>query len=174
MVEGGPAAQGSALFTIASNEDVVVEMNVTRYDLEKLEEGQQAVITMAGKEYTGTVTKLSRLAEKNEKGTPVVKAEVKIENPDENVYLGLEANVSIKGKESTGVLTVPVEAVNTGQEGTFCYVVEDGVIVKKQVETGLSSDMTVEIVSGLSAGDQVVRSGAELLQEGMKVMAVEE
>lgn len=174
VVEGGPAAQGSALFTIASNEDVVVEMNVTRYDLEKLEEGQQAVITMAGKEYTGTVTKLSRLAEKNEKGTPVVKAEVKIENPDENVYLGLEANVSIKGKESTGVLTVPVEAVNTGQEGTFCYVVEDGVIVKKQVETGLSSDMTVEIVSGLSAGDQVVRSGAELLQEGMKVMAVEE
>lgn len=173
-VEGGPAAQGSALFTIASNEDVVVEMNVTRYDLEKLEEGQEAVITMAGREYTGTVARLSRLAEKNEKGTPVVKAEVRIENPDENVYLGLEANVSIKGKEAKNVLTVPVEAVNTGQDGTFCYVVEDGVMVKKQVETGLSSDMTVEIVSGLAEGDQVVRSGAELLQEGMKVMAVEE
>ncbi len=173
VVEGGPAVQGSQLFTIASNEDVMVEMNITRYDLEKMEEGQTATITMAGREYTGTVTRLSRLAEKNEKGTPVVKARVKIDNPDENVYLGLEANVSVLGNEAKDVLMVPVETVNTGQDGSFCYVVENGIVVKKNVETGLASDTMVEIVSGLEFGDKVVHSGGMIIEEGMQVMAVE-
>ncbi|MCI8415902.1 MAG: efflux RND transporter periplasmic adaptor subunit [Lachnospiraceae bacterium] len=173
VVEGGPVVQGGQLFTVASNEDVMVEMNVTRYDLEKMEEGQTATITMAGREYTGTVTRLSRLAEKNEKGTPVVKARVKIDNPDENVYLGLEANVSVLGNQAKDVLMVPVETVNTGQEGSFCYVVENGIIVKKNVETGLASDTMVEIVSGLEFGDKVVHSGGMIIEEGMQVMAVE-
>ena len=34
-VPGGPAAKGGELFTVASNEDVVVEMSITKYDLEK-------------------------------------------------------------------------------------------------------------------------------------------
>lgn len=173
VVEGGPVAQGSALFTIASNEDVVVEMSITRFDLEKMAEGQTATITMAGHTYTGTVTKLSRLAEKNEKGTPVVKAQVKIDNPDENVYLGLEANVSVLGRESKDVLVVPAETVNTGQDGSFCYVVENGIVVKKPVEIGLSSDTITEIVSGLDLGDQVICTGGMAIEEGMQVMAME-
>lgn len=173
-VSGGPAVKGGTLFSVASSEKVIVDMSVTRYDLEKLEVGQSAQITLAGKSYTGTVSRLSRLAAANEKGTPVVSAEIHIENPDENIYLGLEANVKVSGHKAEDVIVVPVEAVNTGKDGSFCYTVENGIVVKKEVETGLSSNTMVEIKSGLSAGDKVIRSGAEIIEEGMKVTAVEE
>lgn len=173
-VSGGPAVKGGSLFSVASREKVIVDMSVTRYDLEKLEVGQSAEITLAGKSYAGTVSRLSRLAAANEKGTPVVSAEIHIDNPDENIYLGLEANVKVSGHKVEDVIVVPVEAVNTGRDGSFCYTVENGIVVKKEVETGLSSAALVEITSGLTAGDKVVRSGAEMIEEGMKVTAVEE
>ena len=61
------------------------DMSVTRFDLEKLEVGQSAEINLAGKLYTGKVSKLSRLAAENSKGTPVVSAEIHIDNPDDSV-----------------------------------------------------------------------------------------
>ena len=174
-VPGGPAAQGSSLLTVASNEKVIVDMSVTRFDLEKLEVGQSAEITLAGNTYTGTVSKLSRLAANNEKGTPVVSAQIHIENPDDKIYLGLEAKVKVSGRKAEDVIAVPVEAVNTGKEGSFCYVVdENGMIVRKDVEIGLSSAVMVETKSGLSFGDKVVRNTAGVLEEGMRVTAVEE
>lgn len=173
-VSGGPAAKGGSLFRVASNENVIVDMSVTRYDLEKLEVGQSAEITLAGKSYTGTVSKLSRLAAANEKGTPFVSAEIHVENPDENIYLGLEAKVKVNGHKEEDVIVVPLEAVNTGKDGNFCYIVENGIVVKKEVETGLASATMVEIKTGLQAGDKVIRSGIEIVEEGMKVTAVEE
>lgn len=173
-VPGGPAAKGGELFTVASSEDVVVEMSITKYDLEKMSEGQEAVITLAGHEYTGKVTKLSRIAEKNDKGTPVVTAQIKIDNPDENIYLGLEAKVAVQGNEVKDVIVVPTECINSGQDGDFCYIVKDGVLVKKNVETGLASDSLTEIKSGLEFGDVVVSGGITTgLEEGMRVTAVE-
>ena len=175
-VSGGPAAKGGSLFTIASNEDVIVDMSVTRFDLEKLEVGQSAEINLAGKTYTGKVSKLSRLAQENTKGTPVVSAEIHIDNPDENIYLGLEAKVSVSGHKAENVIVVPVEAVNTGVDGSFCYVVdENGVVAKREVVTGLASSMEIEIQSGLNVGDKVIRNTTGMLvEEGMRVTAMEE
>ena len=173
-VSGGPAAKGGSLFTIASTEDVIVDMSVTRYDLEKLEVGQNAEITLAGHTYTGTVSRLSRLAAANEKGTPVVSAQIHIDNPDENIYLGLEAKVKISGHKAENVIAIPVEAVNTGKEGSFCYVVENGIVVRKDVETGLSSASLIEIKSGLTTSDKVILNTTGTVEEGMKVTAVEE
>ena len=73
------------------------------------------------------------------------------------------------------VIAVPVEAVNTSKEGSFCYIVdENGMIARKDVETGLSSATMIEIKSGLSFGDKVVRNTGSVLEEGMRVTAVEE
>lgn len=172
--QGGPTTQGGELFTISSNKDVVLEINVSKYDLEKIAVGQKAVITMVGKEYTGEVTRINRMASVNEKGTPVVAAEVKFDNPDENIYLGVEAKVSVQGDSAENVVLVPAEAINTGTDGTFCYVVVDGKIAKRMVTTGISSDEYIEVKEGINEGDQVITSVTVNMQEGMQVNPVDE
>ena len=65
-------------------------IEVTKYDLPKIEIGQKVDVTIAGKEYEGEVSKINKAAA-NSQGTPVVGAEVHIKNPDEDIFLGVEA-----------------------------------------------------------------------------------
>ena len=167
--QGSAASQGMELITIASNEEVAVNVTVSKYDYDKLKEGQKATITIADHTYKGTVSRISKMATTNEKGAPVIWAEVKIDNPDDNIFLGVEAKVSIETGSAKGVVSVPVNAVNTGKDSTFCYVVKDGVIARQDVETGISSSEYTEIKSGLKLGDSVIAELPDGFAEGMKV-----
>ena len=172
-VQGGVIEEGGELLTIESNEDVCVEISLSKSDLEKVHEGQKAVITVVGKEYEGTVTRVSKSATKNEKGASVVAGEVHIDNPDEDIFLGVEAKVKIQGTVVENAVAVPIEAVNVGRDGSFVYIVEDGVMAVRNVETGISSMELVEIKSGLTGDEQIVLNNSMGLQEGAQVTPVE-
>lgn len=172
VVEGATTTQGMEMFTIKSLDDVSVDLNISKYDYDKLEEGQKAVITIGDYTYKGTVTKISRIATPNEKGAATISVSVDIDNPDDNVFIGVDAKATIHAKEAQNVVTVPVEVVNIGKEGSFCYVIEDGVIVKKNIETGISSDTQVEVKKGLKKGDQVLTDIGDH-EEGDAVTATE-
>ena len=173
VVEGATTTQGMEMFTIKSLDNVSVDLNISKYDYDKLDEGQKAVITIGDYTYKGTVTKISRIATPNEKGAATISVSVDINNPDDNIFIGVDAKATIHAKEAKNVVTVPVEVVNIGKEGSFCYVIEDGVIVKKNVKTGISSDTKVEIKKGLKKGDQVLTDIGDH-EEGDAVTATEE
>jgi len=166
LSDGMLATQGLELVSIASNDDVAVEATVSKYDYHKLKEGQKAEITIANNTYQGTVGDINRVAQQNEKGAPIVTCEVVIDNPDDNIFLGVEAKASILIGSEKNVLTVPADAVNTGKDNTFCYVLEDGVIARREITTGISSDTLTEIKSGLKEGDLVIPQLQEGLTEG--------
>ena len=173
VVEGATTTQGMEMFTIKSLDNVSVDLNISKYDYDKLDEGQKAVITIGDYTYKGTVTKISRIATPNEKGAATISVSVDIDNPDDNIFIGVDAKATIHAKEAKNVVTVPVEVVNIGKEGSFCFVIEDGVIVKKNVKTGISSDTKVEIKKGLKKGDQVLTDIGDH-EEGDAVTATEE
>ncbi|MCI9545979.1 MAG: HlyD family efflux transporter periplasmic adaptor subunit [Lachnospiraceae bacterium] len=166
LFAGTEATQGMELVSIASNDDVAVEVTVSKYDYGKLEKGQKAQVTVGNKVYQGTVGDISRVAQQNEKGAPIITCEVNIDNPDNNIFLGVEAKASILTGSVKKVLTVPVEAVNTGKDNTFCYVLADGVIARREVVTGISSDTLTEIQKGLKEGDLVISQLPAGLEEG--------
>lgn len=169
IVKGSPVSEGMALFQISSMDDVKVDISVTKYNLESIAVGQKADITVAGKEYKGTVTKINRIATKNESGTPVVGAQLHIDNPDENLFLGVEARVSVHMARSEDVVLIPAEAVNTGTDGSFCWVINgEGIVEKRMVETGVSSGEHTEIVSGIKEGEFVISDSAAGTMEGKK------
>lgn len=172
-VEGGVIEESGELLTIESNEDVCVEVSLSKSDLEKVHEGQKAVITIVGKEYEGTVTRISKSATKNEKGATVVAGEIHIDNPDADIFLGVEAKVKIEGAVAENVIAVPIEAVNVGKEGSFVYIVEDGVLAVRNVETGIASMDLLEIKSGLDGTEQIVLNNSTGLPEGTPVTPVE-
>ena len=81
--------------------------------------------------------------------------------------------MSIQGDRAENVVLVPSEAINTGTDGTFCYVVVDGKIAKRMVTTGISSDEYIEVKEGINEGDQVITSVTVNMQEGMQVNPVD-
>ena len=102
----------------------------------------------------------------------MVGTEIKILNPDSDVYLGVEAKVVISTAQESDVIVVPVSAVNVDMDGEFIYVVENNVLVRKPVVTGISSDTMIQIVEGISEGDQMVTEVTTGLTEGMAAVAV--
>ncbi len=171
-VEGKTPAAGEQLFKLESTEDVKVSISISKYDLEKIKVGQKAVVTIGGFTYDGEVEKIDKMATKNNSGAAVVNTDIRITNPDENIFLGVEAKVSISTAKSEGTLLVPYSAVNSDMEGNFVYAVEDGVVVKKPVQTGISSDINIEITEGLNEGDQILSEVNSTISEGMQVTAV--
>lgn len=172
-VEGSVAEEGGELLTVESNEDVCVEISLSKSDLEKVHEGQKAVVTIVGKEYEGTVTRISKSATKNDKGASVVAGEIHIDNPDADIFLGVEAKARIQGAVAEDAVAVPIEAVNVGRDGSFVYIVENGVLAVRNVETGIASMDLVEIKSGLDGTEQIVLNNSTGLPEGMQVTPVE-
>ena len=172
-VDGSNVENGGELFTVSSIEKVCVDVSFSKSDLEKIEEGQKAVATIAGKQYEGTVTRISRAAAKNEKGASIIQGEIHIDNPDADLYLGVDARVMVEGNKAENVVMIPVEAINIGKDGSFVYVVTDGMVQKRMVTAGISSDEYTEIKKGLEVGEQVIISVDAGIEEGMAVNPVE-
>ena len=172
-VDGSNVESGGELFTVSSIEKVCVDVSFSKSDLEKIEEGQKAVATIAGKQYEGTVTRISRAAAKNEKGASIIQGEIHIDNPDTDLYLGVDARVTVEGNKAENVVMIPVEAINIGKDGSFVYVVTDGMVQKRMVTAGISSDEYTEIKKGLEVGEQVIISVDAGIEEGMAVNPVE-
>lgn len=171
-VEGSIPQEGTKLVTIESTEKVKVAITVSKYDLEKIATGQTVSIDIAGKKYDGEVTKIDRMATTNASGAAVVGAEIEINNPDAEIYLGVEARVEIHTAKAEGVVAIPVEVINTDMEGDFVFVAENGIVVKKRITTGVTSDSYSEIKEGLAEGEAVIMTMGQELEEGMPVTAI--
>ncbi len=169
---GALAAKGSSLLVVESTQDVYVDVTVTKYNLDKISIGQIADITIAGKSYTGSITKINKKAQNNSQGTPVITAQVRIDNPDDTIFLGVEAKVIIHVAKADDVLLVPVETVNTDNSGSFCYIVKDGIVTRCNVSYGVTSDTFVEITSGLKEGDLLINDYTLPIEEGMQVSPI--
>lgn len=168
VLEGATVSQGMQLLTVQSIDDVNVDVSLSKNVYEKVKEGQKATITFAGQTYEGTVTKISRIATSGGAGgsnqaatSTSITATVHIDNPDSNIFLGVEAKVSIHAAEAKNVVILPTEAVNIGKDGSFCWVCEDGVLKKRSIETGVTSDDCIEITKGLKEGEEVIADPGE-------------
>ena len=168
--QGAAATQGMELFTLQNTDKVSVDINVSKYDYDKVKEGQNADITIGDRKYTGKVTKISHIATTNEKGSTLISATVGIDKPDKDIFLGVDAKVKIYAEKAEDVVTLPAGVVNIGKDGSFCYVLKDGVITKQDITTGISSEDSVEITDGIKAGDEVIEDLGSL-EEGMKAEA---
>lgn len=166
---GTMAAEGTPLITLASAKDMCVEVLVSKYNLADLKVGQEAVITFQDKEYNGSVAYISKLAEKGESGAAMVTVKIHIQNPDDTLILGLDAKVSVNLGMAENVLVVPLSAVNSDTDGDFVYVINNNIVEKKYVTTGMASTEEIEIKSGIEKGEKVIVTVDAGIMEGMTV-----
>lgn len=94
-------------------------------------------------------------------------------NPDGRLLPGTFANVAVTLSEVADALMVPAVAVVPGLEEQNVFVLKDGKVERRPVQTGTRMENTVHILSGLAAGDVVITSGLQQMRPGQEVMADE-
>ena len=170
---GSPATEGMELFTISSQSDLGVEIRIPKSDYEKIKTGQTAEAVIGGTTCSGTVESVSSLIETDDKGASYLSAKVRLENPDESVVIGADADVTIKSAAADQVLCIPSECLNSGVGGDFVYLINDNnEIEKRSVTAGILAENTTEIVSGLSEGDRILKKLPDGMAVGDRVHAV--
>lgn len=169
-ISGEGVAQGTQLLTLESSENLKVSFEASQYDLEKLKLGQQADVVISGNTYHGKISKINRMAERNASNTPMVGVEIHLLDADDNIILGMDARLTIYTQKVQNALLIPVEVINADKEGDFLYCVEDGIIVKKPIVCGISSDTYTEVLEGITEEDVIVLSAFGDLEEGMSVI----
>ncbi len=173
VVEGATLTNGAQIVSLANLDDVEVAVQISKSDLPKISVGQQVDVTINGKPYNGTISKISGTATKNNNGVAVVDTIIKITNPDKDIILGVEANNKIHAQKADNTLVLPYEYVQTDSEGDYVYVVENGIVTRKNVTIGIASSTEAQITEGLSAGEEVITGGFDTLVEGMPVVVQE-
>lgn len=156
---GEIAPANSALISLISAGQYEIEANVPESDIAKVKMGDKTRVTLdaygSATLFTATVSSIDP-AETMVDGVATYKVKFQFSEKDERVRSGMTANIDIVTAKHEGVLTVPQRAV-ASKGGQMVVVVVDGTTKKEvQVQTGLRGiDGTVEIVSGLTEGQQV-------------------
>jgi multidrug efflux system membrane fusion protein len=102
--------------------------------------------------------------------TGTIKLKGTFQNKGHKLWPGQFANVTLRLTTRGGALVVPNQAVQTGQDGTFVYVVKaDRTVEVRPVTTGPRVDLDLVIENGLQAGETVVTVGQLRLQPGSRV-----
>ncbi len=168
-ISGSGVSSGAQLMTLESSENVKVVFSASKYDIEKLEIGQKADVTISGHVYEGAVSKINRMAQTNASNTPMVGVEVHLTSPDDNIILGMDAKLTVYTRKAENTLMIPVEAVNADKDGDFLYVAEEGRVVRKPIVCGISTDTYTEVLEGITEEDEVILMSYTNLEEGMPV-----
>lgn len=157
--KGNYTTPNTTFATFASLDDVSLLVSLTKKDLDSLDVGDKASIKILDKTYDGVVSQVNRMATTTANGTTSIGAIVDIKTPDDDIYIGLEGKATITTADETGVNSIPIEALNSDNDGDYVYVVDNMMTVsKKYIETGISSADYIEVKSGLDESDWIVTS----------------
>lgn len=176
IIKGAYAAEAQTLMTIVNADDIGVEFVISKDDLGIVKEGQKARVVIAGKEYEGTVSYVSRVATMDNaiaSTTATVKGKITLDNPDDDIFIGVAAKVYLFIGEATDTLAVPYQALNSDVDGDYVYTVnEENIIERKDVKIGLVTDEYYEIIEGLKAEDRVITNVTKDMKPGDEYVPV--
>lgn len=103
--------------------------------------------------------------------TGTIKLKGTFANQDRKLWPGQFVRVTLRLTTTPNAVTVPNEAVMTGQNGSYVYVVKpDRSVENRAVTTGARVNQDMVIEKGLEAGETVVKEGQLRLAPGSKVI----
>ena len=102
--------------------------------------------------------------------TGTIKLKGTFENKDRALWPGEFVRVTLRLRTQPNALVLPNQAVQTGQEGQFVYVVkQDKTVEFRPVVTGARVDQDLVIEKGVRPGETVVTEGQLRLAPGARV-----
>ena len=155
---------------VANIDTVKVLVNVSEKYLGKLKESAEAKVRVDAYPDEVFLGKITRIAPMVDLATRTSEVEVKVLNKDYRLKPGMFARVNIILEKKENSLIVPIKAVLSENSRKFVFIVNSSVAHKKKVETGIYQKDFVEIIEGLSVGEDVIIEGNYGLKDGANVL----
>ncbi|MBI4460790.1 MAG: efflux RND transporter periplasmic adaptor subunit [Acidobacteria bacterium] len=168
---GDYVRSGDLLASVGKLDRMRVRVYVDEPDLGRVFRGQAVLVRrdgLPGREWLGEVERLPseiRTLDSRRVGEVLCT----LDNPQAELLPNMTLDAEIITESKQGALTLPRGALFGTGASRYVYLLRDGVLVQRLVQTGLLNPASVEIREGLQEGDQVALSSEEPLREGMRV-----
>jgi multidrug efflux pump subunit AcrA (membrane-fusion protein) len=170
LVDAGEmVSPATPLAVVVKPESVKIETQVPAETLALMSRERPVKIHARGCESEYVEGEVVNLPRSLSPDSHLAKVEIKPTCEGAALRAGMFAEVEIPVARREGALLVPPQAVRREPEGKAVYVVADGVVRRRAVETGLARENAVEIVSGLSPDDEVIVYANDDLADGLRV-----
>ncbi|HDZ44210.1 hypothetical protein LCGC14_0368730 [marine sediment metagenome] len=169
--EGEYVQPGTLVAEIVDLDEIKVVVDVPERDVAFMELGAAVPVIVnklggEAKTFAGTITYISRLADTR---TFTSRIEVTVDNRDGRLRTGQIVDVRLTRRIIADAVMIRLDAVLPDETGHLVYVVIDGLAKRRAVSLGIFQGNLVQIVSGLSAGDQLIVENHQYVAEGQTV-----
>lgn len=166
---GEYVAVGQALASLEAITELKVDFRLPEGALPDLRPGQALTVELdafPGETFAGELYAVEpRIAD----DTRSVGLRARLANPDQRLRPGLFARVRLQVGTPQPTLTIPEQAIFPRGGRQLVYVIEDGHAVQREIQIGQRSNGQVAVLSGLTAGAQIVAVGLQRLVDGAAV-----
>jgi len=163
---------GTVLATLVDTSRLRLRFKVSDSESLRAKEGETVsfrVASLGPRDFAATIYHVGDVADATTRQVEVL---AWVKNPGD-LKPGFFAEVRLATESHQGALVVPEAAIHASESGFVTYVVDAGKARLRPVEIGLrTGDGTVEILSGLKAGETVVTEGSDRVADGVSVRAV--
>jgi multidrug efflux pump subunit AcrA (membrane-fusion protein) len=170
LFAGETATAGTPLITVMDTSSLIAKAHIAQSLAQRMKIGDAARVTIPG--LTDPVeAKVSLISPALDPGSTTVEVWLKIDNRKGTFKVGTPVKTAITGRTEPNALKIPATALLTAQDGSKSVMVagNDGVAHRKPVTVGIADADDVQVLTGLTAADQVISGGAYGLDEGSKV-----
>ena len=167
---GQVVGAGQAVLTLVQDGEREVEINVPENRVEELRKATQIKITFWALGDIATEGRVREISPMADPVTRTYKACLTLLNAPPEVKLGMTAAVEIADSPNGPVKAlVPLSSIYQTNNSPCVWVVKEGVVQLRPVQTGAFRDASIEILSGVENGEVIVTAGVHRLREGQKV-----
>jgi RND family efflux transporter MFP subunit len=166
---GAMVSSGVPIVTVVSVAPMVIEAKASERDIARVKRGLPVTITvdsLPGQRFTGRVMRISPLLDAQTRNGLV---EIEIPNRDGMLKGEMFARVDLDLGSSRETTLLPRDALVYRGDQPGVYVIDSEKAKFIALQTGLTQEDKVEVISGLKAGDTVITRGSNLLKDGDRI-----
>jgi len=173
LYAGEMAAPGGPLLTVMDTSRVVARANIPQALTATIRIGNTAAIRLSDGQ-TDVPARVTVVSPATDPASTTVQVWAEAANPGERLKPGASVRLSIVTETIPRATVIPATAILPGEEGgaAVLVVTADSTVHQKKIETGARDGDKVQILSGVSPGEQVVTAGGVGLDDNSKVRIV--